>query len=186
MRGHEFVRESVRTYLEAEVPLRLAAHLAANNLTSPSSAVTFLLQDVLEGVNDFPVVLVKSTSAAAAKWVGKRTWWYAYDVELVIACDHRVHGSFEAASTDRDRLMLAVREAVLTMSGLPDDIDLQPGAWPEDTGAAVQTLAGVPLAAGTLKFTVRLTETVADLNPPEDMDAFDLSVSAVAADTPLT
>lgn len=186
MRGHEFVRESVRTYLESEVPGRLSAHLSANALTSPdAAAVAFLLADVLEGVNDFPVVLVKSTNARAVKWVKTRTWWYAYDVEIIVACDHRVHGTFEGASTDRDRLMLAVRESVLTMSNLPDDIDLQPGEWPEDTGAAVQTLAGVPLAAGTLKFTVRLLETVTDLAPPEDIDAVDMTTSAVAADASL-
>lgn len=185
MHGHEYVREAIRTYLETEVPPRLAAHLAANSLTSPSGDVTFLLQDVLEGVTTFPVVLVKSTSARAEKWVATRTFWYAYDLEIVVACDHRVHGSFEAASTDRDRLMLAVREAVLTMSGLPGDIDLRPGDWPEDTGAAVQTLAGVPLAAGTLKFTVRLTETIADLDPPEDMDTIDLTVDGYDADATL-
>lgn len=181
MRGHEYVREAIRTYLETEVPVRLSAHLTANSLTSPSTMVTFLLQDVLEGVTTFPVVLVKSTSAAAVKWVGQRTWWYGYDLEIVVACDHRVHGSYEAASTDRDRLLLAVRESILTMSGLPDDIDLQPGQWQEDTGAAVQTLAGVPLAAGTMKFTVRLTETVADLDPPEDMDAYDLTATGLDA-----
>ncbi|MEZ5119663.1 MAG: hypothetical protein R2686_07145 [Candidatus Nanopelagicales bacterium] len=185
MRGHEFVREAVRTYLETEVPVRLAAHLAANGLTSPSTDIAFLLQDVLEGVESFPAVLVKSTNGNAEKWVGPRTYWYAYDLELVVACDHRVHGSYEAASTDRDRLLLAVRESVLTMSGLPDDIDLQAGQWPEETGAAVQTLAGVPLAAGTLKFTVRLVETVADLDPPEDMDAADLTVTGIDADTDL-
>lgn len=185
MRGHEFVREAVRTYLEAEVPARLRAHLSANNLTSPSTDVAFLLADVLEGVTAFPAVLVRSTSATALKWVAARTWWYAYDVEVIVACDHRVHGTFEAASTDRDRLMLAVRESVLTMSNLPDDIDLQPGQWPEDTGAAVRTLAGVPLAAGTLKFTVRLVETVADLDPPEDIDAVDMTVTGLPADATL-
>jgi len=182
MRGHEFVREAIRTYLEAEVPPRLQAHLTDNELTSPSTDVAFLLADALEGVTDFPAVLVKSTSAQAVKWVASRTWWYAYDVEIIVACDHRVHGTFEGASTDRDRLMLAVREAVLDMSNLPDEIDLQPGQMPEDTGAAVQTLAGVPLAAGTLKFTVRLVETLREMHPPEDIDAADLAVDGYDAD----
>ena len=181
MRGHEWVREATRTYLESEVPVRLAAHLAANNLTSPSTDVTFLLQDVLEGVDTFPVVLVKSTSSAAVKWVKQNTWWWDYELEVIVACDHRVHGSYEAASTDRDRLLLAVRESILTMV-LTDDAELIPGKWPEETGAAVQTLAGIPLAAGTMSFTVRLVETITDLNPPEDIDASDLTVEGLAAD----
>ena len=185
MKGHEYVRESVRTYLESAVPVRLAAHLAANNLTSPSTTITFLLQDVLEGVDDFPAVLVKSTNGNAVKWVAQNTWWWDYGVEIIVACDHRVHGSFEAASTDRDRLLLAVRESILTMGGLPDDVELIPGKWPEETGAAVQTLAGVPLAAGTMQFTVRVAETITDLAPPEDIDAVDLSVAGYDADDDL-
>jgi len=182
MRGHEYVREAIRTYLETEVPLRLDAHLAANNLSSPTATgIAFLLQDVLEGVVDFPVVLVKSTSGNAVKWVMRNTWWYDYDIEIVVACDHRVHGSYEGASTDRDRLLLAVRESVLSMAGLPDDIELIPGKWLEDTGAAVQTLAGVPLAAGTMQFTVRMVESITDLNPPETIDDYDLTADGYDA-----
>jgi len=183
VRGHEYIREAVRTYLETAVPVRLAAHLAANGLTSPEPAeLTFLLEDTLQGVTSFPAVLVKSTGATLDKWVSTRTFWYVYDVEIIVACDHRVHGSFEAASVDRDRVLLAVRESVLAAAGLPDDIDIPARAMPEETGAAVETLAGVPLAAGTVRFTARVVETVADLDPPETIGAADLSVDGYDAD----
>lgn len=184
--GDEYVREAVRTYLETAVPARLTAELAADHLTSPSGTVTFLLQDVLEGITDFPAVLVKSTSGVIDKWVATRTFWCVYTLQIIVACDHRVHGSYEAASTDRDRLLRAVRGSVLTMSGLPEDINVNLRSVKWDTGAAVQTLAGVPLAAATLDFEARVLETIADLNPPEDIDAVDLDVSGIPADATLT
>lgn len=186
MKGHEYVREAIRTYLETAVPARLAAHLAGNGLSSPNPAeLTFLLEDTLQGVTSFPAVLVKSTAATLDKWVSTRTFWYSYDVEIIVACDHRVHGSFEAASVDRDRVLLAVRESLLGLVGLPDDIDIPARAMPEETGAAVETLAGVPLAAGTVRFTARVSETVADLDPPESIGASDLTVAAFDADDTL-
>ena len=183
--GDEYVREAVRTYLETAVPTRLAAELAADGLTSPSTDIAFLLQDVLEGVESFPAVLVKSTLGEIDKWVATRTFWMDYTVELIVACDHRVHGSYEGASTDRDRVLRAVRGAVLTMSGLPNDINVNLRTVKWVTGAAVQTLAGVPLAAGTLTFDAKVEETISVLDPPEDMDAADLTVTGVDADTDL-
>ena len=186
MKGHEYVREAIRTYLETAVPARLSAHLADNALSSPAPGeLTFLLEDTLQGVTTFPAVLVKSTGATLDKWVATRTFWYAYDVEIIVACDHRVHGSFEGASVDRDRVLLAVRESLLALVGLPSDIDVTPRTMPEETGAAVETLAGVPLAAGTVKFTARVVETITDLDPPEDIGAADLTVAGFDADDTL-
>ena len=113
------------------------------------------------------------------------TWWFAYDIEVIVACDHRVHGDAEGASKDRDRLLLAVRECIYRASGLTDDIDISPKGRPEATGAASETRAGVPLAAGTLKFRARVTETLTDLDPPEDIDAVDQSVTVFDASQPI-
>ena len=102
-----------------------------------------------------------------------------------MACDHRVHGDAEAASKDRDRVLLAVREAIYSAAGLTEDIDISPRKRPEATGAAAETRAGVPLAAGTLKFRARVTETLTDLDPPEDIDAVDQSVTVFDATQPI-
>ena len=119
MRGHEYIREAIRTYLESAVPVRLAAHLAANGLTSPNVAdLRFLLADGLQEITDFPAVIVRSTDATDDTRTADGTWRIVYDVEVVVACDHRVHGDAEGASKDRDRVLLAVREAVYFAAGL--------------------------------------------------------------------
>ena len=182
MRGHEYIREAVRTYLEATLPSRLAAHLAANELTSPATdGINFVLADGLQDITRFPVVVVRSTDAGNDQWTGDGTWSIIYDVEIIAACDHRVHGGYESASKDRDRLLLAVRECMYAATSLTEDIDILPGKRPEQTGAAMETRAGVPLAAGTLKLRARVLESLTDLNPPEDIDVVDLTATGYDA-----
>ena len=186
MRGHEYIREAIRTYLESAVPVRLAAHLAANGLTSPNVAdLRFLLADGLQEITDFPAVIVRSTDATDDTRTADGTWRIVYDVEVVVACDHRVHGDAEGASKDRDRVLLAVREAVYFAAGLTEDIDIFPAKRAEQTGAAAETRAGVPLAAGRLKFRAAVLETLADLDPPETIRAVDQSVDGYSADQTL-
>ena len=186
MRGHEYVREALRTYLESTVPARLAAHLAADSLTSPDpAALTFLLADGLQEITDFPAVIVRSTDATDDTHTGGDTWQIVYDLEVIVACDHRIHGDAEGASKDRDRVLLAVREAVYFAAGLTEDIDIFPSKRSEQTGAAAETRAGVPLAAGTLKFRAAVLETLADLDPPETIRAVDQSVDGYSADQTL-
>ena len=181
MKGHEYIREAVRTYLEATVPTLLAAHLSANGLTSPApSALRFYLADGLQDIPDFPAVVVRSTDSKDDQQA-LGGWWIAYGIEVIVACDHRIHGDAEAASKDRDRLLLAVREAVYRTAGLTDDIDISPRGRPEQTGAASETRAGVPLAAGTLSFVARVLEQLTEVGGGEDIDAVDLSTDAFDA-----
>lgn len=186
MKGHEYIREAIRTYLEAEVPTRLQAHLTANGLTSPTVAdLRFYLADGLQDIVDFPAVIVRSTDAEDDTYTSSGVWRITYDIEVIVACDHRVHGDAEAASKDRDRVLLAVRECIYSVAGLTEDIDIAPRKRPEQTGAAMETRAGVPLAAGTLRFRASVLETLTDLDPPEDVDNVDLSVGAYDADDTL-
>ena len=105
MRGHEYIREAIRTHLEQSVPARLTAHLTANSLTSPSVAdLRFLLADGLQDINDFPAIIVRSTDSEDDTRTADGTWRIVYDIEVIVACDHRVHGDAEAASKDRDRV----------------------------------------------------------------------------------
>ena len=187
MKGHEYVREAVRTYLETAVPLILAAHLAEYSLTSPNPAdLRFYLADGLQDIDDFPAVVVRSTDSKDEQQAFGGAWWVAYDIEVIVACDHRVHGDGEGASKDRDRLLLAVREAVYRVAGLTDDIDISPRGRPEQTGAASETRAGVPLAAGTLRFVARVLESLTDLGGTEDVDAVDLTTTAFDASQTLS
>lgn len=182
MRGHEYIREAIRTHLEQSVPARLTAHLTANSLTSPSVAdLRFLLADGLQDINDFPAIIVRSTDSEDDTRTADGTWRIVYDIEVIVACDHRVHGDAEAASKDRDRVLLAVRECIYSAAGLTEDIDISPRKRPEATGAAAETRAGVPLAAGTLKFRASVLETLVDLDPPEDVDDVDLTASGYDA-----
>jgi len=186
VRGHEYIRETIRTYLEAEVPTRLAAHLTANGLTSPTVAdLRFYLADGLQDIVDFPAVIVRSTDAEDDTYTSSGVWRVTYDIEVIVACDHRVHGDAEAASKDRDRVLLAVRECIYRAAGLTEDIDISPRRRAEATGAAAETRAGVPLAAGTLRFRASVLEPLADLDPPEDVTDVDLSVGGYDANQTL-
>lgn len=186
MRGHEYIREAVRTYLETAVPLYLAAHLAEIGMTEPvPSEVGFVLADGLQDVTDFPVVVVRSTDARDVQRTADGVWQVAYEVEVIAAVDHRVHGDYEGASVQRDRLLLAVRESVYSAAGLTADIDISPAKRVEQTGAAVETRAGVPLAAGTIAFTARVLESLTVLTPPEDIDAVDVSATGLDASQPI-
>lgn len=182
MKGHEYVREAVRTYLESDVPLRLAAHLSANGLASPNpDDIAFVLADGLQDIDSFPAVVVRSTDASDDVQAFSGAWWITYELEVIVACDHRVHGDAEGASKDRDRLLLAVRECVYSAAGLTDDIDISPAKRPEQTGAAAETRAGVPLAAGSLRFVARVVESLEPLSGTESIDAIDQAVDAFDA-----
>jgi hypothetical protein len=183
VKGHEYVREAIRTYLEDTVPARLAAHLTANGLTSPdASALTFLLADGLQGVDSFPAVVVRWASVSDDQRTGEYTWLFSYELEVIVACDHRTYNDPEGASKDRDRLLLAVRECLYRALTLTNDIEILPRKRPEQTGAASETRAGLPLAAGTLSFVARVTETLTDLDPASEIvSAVDLDVAGVAA-----
>lgn len=182
MKGHEYARETVRTYLEDTVPAFLQAYLTANELTTPDpDDVQFVLLDDLSMVKHYPVVLVRSTDSPTMETDGGSEWLVRYEIEVVAACDHNVYGDYEGASMVRDRLLLAVREAILTVDGLPSDVQIPPKRLSEQTGAAAETLAGQPIAAGVVKFPVIVQETLSVLNAPENVTNVDLSVSGKPA-----
>ena len=176
MNGHEYVREVLRTYLETEVPARLTLHLAANSLTTPDPArVTVTLGDSLAHVQEWPAVVIRSASGRMEKVLASATFLYRYDVEILVACRSRLAGDDDGGSLDRDRLSVATREALLLASGLPDGMHITAGTE-EDNGVAAESLPGQPIAAGTLKITVFVQETIAPATTPETIDHADLDV----------
>ena len=166
MRGHEYVRDAVCNYLADAVPALLTAHLASIGQAEPApGGVTFLLADSLQDITtDFPVVAVRSTDATDDQRFSPETYGITYDLEVMVACDHRAYGDagFDQASRARDRLLLAVREALWRVKGMMSsaddgDIEFLPGKRTERTGRGnVQTLDGVAMAVGTVSLRARV------------------------------
>ena len=191
MRGHEYIRDAVRGYLESSVPVRLAAHLADIEQTEPNpDGVVFVLADSLQDITEgFPVVAVRSTDATDEQRIDAASYRVTYELEVMVACDHRSYGAtgYDQASRARDRLLLAVRESLWRVKGMtssdPDgDIEFLPGKRTERTGRGnMQTLDGVALAVGTVNVRAVVTETLADLDPLPVVVTADVDVDALDA-----
>lgn len=193
MRGHEYIRDALKGYLEQAVPLFLAAHLSDIGAAEPDPAeVSFELADSLQDLVDgdpFPVVAIRSSDAPDSQSLGGGRWAFVYDLEVMVACDHRSYGTegYRSATRARDRLLLAVREALLSVKGLEsgeDDgsVEFLPGKRREQTGRGnQQTLAGVALAVGTIDLRARVTESLTALAALEQINEIDLSVSGLDA-----
>ncbi len=169
MKGHENARALIRTYLETFVPLRLALIRDDLTVTTPIDPAVYLLADELPD-NDptkYPAVIIQSSrtmgmtrrKATAAKEIA--VFDVDYEITVVVACERQEFVADEAASTDRDRLMLAVRECLILPVALDESTSILATPTPqEQTGAAFQTLRGNPLAAGTITCLVRAAEAL--------------------------
>lgn len=169
MRGHDYIRTVIRDHLSASVPLRLAALRQADSVDTPHdpSAASYILADGLPtDPNLYPCLVVMSTSSPTMRQVtaighGEAgDFVVGYTLTVVVACRVDESGSWEQASSDRDRLLLAVREAILAPAPLPEDVDLIRDNLTEDVGAAAQDLRGRPLAAGQVNFSATVVETL--------------------------
>lgn len=170
MKGHEYARTKVRDHLSTYVPGRLAAIRAALSVTTPSNppAGAYLLADALPSDPAlYPAVVVMSTGAPRIQRQSvvasniPSDFIVLYSLRVVIACRTDTAGGEEQASRDRDRLLLAAREALLGRVNLPADVEFFTNDMVEETGAAAQDLRGRPLAAGQLRFDVAVLETLA-------------------------
>lgn len=169
MKGHEYAREVLKAHLEAWVPARLETIRAARDADFPPDPKAYLLSDVLpDDTAGYPCVLVQSTSMP--DW--QRTTGGApgeefivdYDVRIVVAVGYSQIGKSagENASIGRDRLLLAIREALLWRSTLAADAVLISAGLTEQTGAAAQDLQARPIAMGQIDTRVRVVETLTD------------------------
>jgi hypothetical protein len=190
MRGHEYARAQVRAHLQATVPARLAAIKTALTATTPPNPASYSLADRLPvDPNLYPAILVTST---AAPTIRKQSVYAAgdtadfivtYDVRVVVACRTDVAGGDEAASVDRDRLLLAVRESLLGRANLPADMEISTADLSEDTGAATQDLRGRPLSAGQITLRVALMETLTPTPAPDALEESAVDVTGYGRDT---
>lgn len=171
MRGHEYVRRVLLDYLADAVPVRLAAILADVDGDEPvPGEVSFVLADSLQDVTGdlYPLVAMRSSEAVDDERAGDGVWLVTYDLQAMVACEHRTSGDegFQRAGVARDRLMLAVREALWAVRGMAcdaedGDVEFLPGRRPERTGRGKdQSLSGLALSVGTVDFRVRVTEAL--------------------------
>lgn len=190
MKGHEYARAQVKTHLQARVPGRLTAIKAALQASTPAAPAAYLLADRLP-VDPalYPCIIVNSTGAPrlrAQAVYGKgdtADFIVVYDVRVVVACRTDVAGGDEAASVDRDRLLLAVREALLSPGNMPEDIEIVTTDMTEDTGAATQDLRGRPLSAGQVTFGVACLETLLPATATASLVDAEIDVVGYPAET---
>lgn len=194
MKGHEYARAQVKAHLAATVGPRLTAIRSAPTpaLTTPPNpaAGSYLLSDQLP-VDPalYPCVVIMSTGSPRIRkqsvyGAGDSTDFICvYDLRVVVACRTDTAGGEEAASVDRDRLLLAVRESLLGRANLPADLEILTDDMREETGAASQDLRGRPLAAGQVTFTVAVLETLTPATPaPTALAQSDIDVVGFSAD----
>lgn len=190
MKGHEYVRATVRTLLQAKVPARLTAIKTALTVSTPAAPAAYLLADRLPtDPAQYPCVLINSTGTPRMRAQSvyadgdSADFIVVYDLRVVVACRTDTAGGDEAASRDRDRLLLAVREALLGRANLPDEVEIVTTDMREDTGAATQDLRGRPLSAGQLTFSVATLETLAPVPVPDALEESEIDVVGYSADT---
>lgn len=190
MKGHEYVRSIVRAHLQAKVPGRLSAIKSALLTATPAAPAAYLLADRLPTDPAlYPCVLINSSGTPRIRAQSvyaegdSSDFIIVYDMRLIVACRTDVAGGDEAASVDRDRLLLAVREALLSRGSLPDDLEIVTTDMREDTGAATQDLRGRPLAAGQITFGVGTLETLAALPASDPLEESEIDVVGFSADT---
>jgi hypothetical protein len=87
---------------------------------------------------------------------------YEYALTVGVAVVAPRHGGEARSSVGRDRIMLAVREALLLNANLADDCFAVVRNLREETGAAVETLQSQPMSLGNVLFTVRVVEELTD------------------------
>ncbi len=183
MRGHEYARDQVRTHLLAKVPGRLGAIRSALQVSTPANPAGYFLADILPTDPAlYPCVVIMSTGAPTMRRQSVQAagdsadFIVIYSLRIVVACRTDTAGGEEAASRDRDRLMLAVREALLAQGSFPDDLELMTQDIAEDTGAAAQDLRGRPLAAGQITCQVGVLETLAPIPVPDSIEESEIDL----------
>ena len=189
MKGHEYPRQLLAQMLEVEVPKRLAVIRAATStdpdeLPWPPDPKAYLLADTLPMKEEqFPCVLITSSTSSVDTNVqaGLGEFIYEYALTIAVAVVSNRHEGYEQSSIGRDRILLAVREALLMNAQLADDCFAVVRALTEVTGAAMENLQSKPTSVGNITFAVRVVEELTD--PTHyDITTFEPDVYAVDAD----
>jgi hypothetical protein len=171
MKGHEYPRQLLAGMLQSAVPERLARIRSAATTdadvpeTWPPDPKSYLLADQLPMKEElYPAVVITSTTASVDSnlQAGLGEFIYEYALTVGVAVVAPRHGGEARSSVGRDRIMLAVREALLLNANLADDCFAVVRNLREETGAAVETLQSQPMSLGNVLFTVRVVEELTD------------------------
>jgi hypothetical protein len=181
--------------LAEQVPARLAAIRAAatHEPDCPKDPKSYQLADSLPTKEEqYPCVLI--TASQATPYINLQAGLgeavYEYTLTIQIAYIASRHGGESLASLGRDRILLAVREALLLNARLADDCEAFVRNASEQTGAAVESMQSQPMSLGNITFTVRvdeeLTDPLLDVNGnPVVITSTNQSITAVDALQPL-
>lgn len=171
MLGHEGARRLLEQALAVAVPARLAMIrdrvppvpvAGAPQVWPPDPKV--LCADVIPDRSDWlPAVMVGSTKLEGLRAMegGIGQQWlctYSGDVAVAVVADNPA--SETLASVGRDRLLLAVREALLTHSRLADGVAVQLRGLTEDTGPVSEDMAARPMCGGVIPITIQAVEAL--------------------------
>lgn len=171
MKGHEYPRQLLADMLQSAVPERLTRIRSAATTdadvpeTWPPDPKSYLLADQLPMKEElYPAVVITSTTASVDSnlQAGLGEFIYEYALTVGVAVVAPRHGGEARSSVGRDRIMLAVREALLLNANLADDCFAVVRNLREETGAAVETLQSQPMSLGNVLFTVRVVEELTD------------------------
>ena len=177
MKGHEYPRQLLAAMLQRAVPERLARIRAAATTdplapnTWPPDPKSYLLADQLPMKEElYPAVVITSTTGSVDSnlQAGLGEFIYEYALTVGVAVVAPRHGGETVSSVGRDRILLAIREALLLNAHLADDCFAVVRGLREETGAAIETLQSQPMSLGNVLFTVRVVEQLTDPLTTED------------------
>ena len=196
IRSHEHVKAALLAYLETWVPIRLEMIRLELKVDEPGDPAAYLAMDTLpqNDPSKYPCIVVTSTSKVSGGTKRRQAsasgevavFDVDYDVRIIVAVENSEFADDAAVAAHRDRLMRAVSECLLMPADLDEDTFILQSPVPEEsTGAAVQTVRGNPLAAGTIDLRIRCTETLMPTSTLATVVSSIVTVDAVDADEPL-
>lgn len=193
MKGHEYARRMLKEMLEVQVPNRLDVIRATAGEEWPPNPKSYILADVLPMKEEqYPAVLVTSSSGKVNVNLqsGLGEFVYEYDLTVGVALVAPRHGGEEMSSVGRDRILLAIREALMLNAGLADDCFAVTRRMPEETGPAIENPQSKPMSLGNISLSIRVVEELSDplrdeAGTPIAVETHGETVLAVDASQPL-
>lgn len=161
MNGHEVPRRLVVKLLQDNVPEALGRNNNVGRDNWPPAPRSVTVADSMPIREEmYPAIIVQSTGSelvhSSQAGSGEHMFRYAMRVQVLVT-SHKAQGA-ETASVGRDRLLLAVRDVLMSGSLGDPDYAIVSGSFTETTGIAVETLQSKPVAVGSIEFDVNAIE----------------------------